>query len=200
MQQMNQTLVKIGKKVKTPKQLKLISSACILASLTFATVGHAATMSRAESREANNQVSTQYQSAKSACGTTRNNTRDICLKEAKGNYKISMAELEYKDEPTPRHLRSVSIAKADSAFNVAKEKCDDSAGNAQAVCRTEARAAHKVALADAKMIKVVNDAKADDDRVKREGDYKIATEKCETLTGESKATCIVSAKALLSKP
>jgi hypothetical protein len=186
--------------VKTPKHLKLILSACALASVTLTSAGNAATMSRAEAREANNQISTQYQSAKTACGSTKNNIRDICLQEAKGNYKISKAELEYKDEPSPRHLRSVAVAKADSVFNVAKEKCDDSTGNTKAVCRTEARAAHKVALADAKMVKVVNDAKTDDDRVKRDGEYKVATEKCEALSGEPKATCISSAKARFSKP
>ncbi len=71
------------------------------------------------------------------------------MQEAKGSYKIAIAELENKEEPSARHLRNVAFAKANSAFKVAKEKCDDTAGNAKSVCKAEARSTHKSALADA---------------------------------------------------
>jgi hypothetical protein len=136
-----------------PKIKSTLKIACVVSLLVgFAAYSpaYSATMSRKDSREASNQISTEYQKAKIACGSTRDNARDICLQEAKGIYKVAQAELEYKDEPSPRHLRNVGVAQADSAFKVAKEKCDDSTGSAKSTCRADAKAVHKAALADVK--------------------------------------------------
>jgi hypothetical protein len=138
--------VKILKKTKTT--FNAASIACAIAGCAAYFPAYSATLSRQDAREASNQISADYQRAKIACGSTRNNARDICLQEAKGIYKIAQAELEYKDEPTPRHLRNVGIAQADSAFKVAKEKCDDSTGAAKTTCRADAKAAHKAALVE----------------------------------------------------
>ena len=144
----------IGTTLKTQQHIKPSLTTGALACLIFGCAAYfpaySETMSRKDSREASNQISAEYQKAKIACGSTRNNARDICLQEAKGIYKIAQAELEYKDEPSPRHLRNVGIAQADSAFKVAKEKCDDSTGAAKSTCRAEAKAAHKAALVEVK--------------------------------------------------
>jgi hypothetical protein len=144
----------IGTILKTQKNTKpaltISALACVIIGCAAYFPVNAETMSRKDAREASNQISTEYQRAMVACGTTRNNARDICLQEAKGIYKIAQAELEYKNEPSPRHLRSVGKAQADSAFKVAKEKCDDSTGAAKTTCRADAKAAHKSAIAEVK--------------------------------------------------
>jgi hypothetical protein len=149
-----QTTLLIGTILKTQKNIKSALSkgtvVCLIVGCAAYFPAYSATMSRKEAREASNEISTEYQRAKIACGSVRNNARDICLQEAKGIYKIAQAELEYKDEPSPRHLRNVGIAQADSAFKVAKEKCDDSTGAAKSTCRSDAKAAHKAALVEVK--------------------------------------------------
>jgi hypothetical protein len=142
------TILKTQQHIKSP--LTTGALACLIFGCAAYFPAYSATMSKKDSRDASNQISAEYQRAKTACGSTRNNARDICLQEAKGIYKIAQAELEYKDEPSPRHLRNVGIAQADSAFQVAKEKCDDSTGAAKSTCRAEAKAAHKAALVEVK--------------------------------------------------
>ena len=84
-------------------------------------------------------------------------------------------------------------------YAVAKELCDDKGGNAKDVCVTEAKAAHTKELADAKLNKKVREARKDAIDDKRDADYKVATEKCESLSGDAKASCISDAKARFNK-
>lgn len=169
--------------------------ACLVAS----SLVHSATMTRTDMKIAKDQLSSDYQKARVSCGTASGNARDICMQEAMGAYKVGKAELTNRDEPSPRHLRAVAVAKADSVYEVAKEKCDDSVSNARTICRTEAKAKHDGALADAKLTKTVTDAITEDVEVKRNSDYKVAAEKCDALTGDTKASCMDSAKARFNK-
>ena len=91
------------------------------------------------------------------------------------------------------------VAKAKAAYEVAKERCDDLAGNAKDVCRQEAKAVEKKALADANMKKEIGDAKKDAASEKVNADYKVAIEKCDALAGDAKASCIATAKAKFGK-
>ena len=77
--------------------------------------------------------------------------------------------------------------------------CDDKAGNVKDVCVTEAKATHKKALADAKLNKKVGEARQDAAEDKRDADYKVATEKCDSLAGEAKSACVSAAKARFNK-
>jgi hypothetical protein len=77
--------------------------------------------------------------------------------------------------------------------------CDDKGGNAKDVCVTEAKAAHTKALADAKLDKKVGEARKDASADKRDADYKVATEKCDSLAGDAKAACVSAAKAKFGK-
>ena len=93
----------------------------------------------------------------------------------------------------------VQEVKAKTAYAVAKEKCDDQAGNAKDVCRKEAKAVEIKALADAKMGKQIAEAKTDAAVDKRDADYKVAAEKCDALSGDPKTTCMNAAKAKFGK-
>jgi predicted house-cleaning noncanonical NTP pyrophosphatase (MazG superfamily) len=89
--------------------------------------------------------------------------------------------------------------KAKSAYAVAKEKCDDKAGNDKAVCVKEAKAVETKALADAKMGKEISEAKKDDAQEKLDADYEVAVQKCDALEGDAKASCLAAAKAKFGK-
>jgi hypothetical protein len=110
--------------------------------------------------------------------------------------EVARAELEYSLTGKSADRNKVLIAKAESTYAVAKEKCDYKAGN---VCVKEVKAAEVRALANAKLGKEVGEAEkgaADD---KRDADYKVGIEKCDALAGDAKATCVTAAKARFGK-
>lgn len=83
----------------------------------------------------------------------------------------------------------VLVAKAESAYAVAKERSDDQAGNAKDVCVMEAKA-----LADAKMGMEIGEAKKDAATDKRDADYKVAVENCDAMAGDAKSSCVAAAR------
>lgn len=91
------------------------------------------------------------------------------------------------------------MAKAESAYAVAKERCDDKSGNDKDLCVKEAKAAETKALADAKLGKVIGEARTDAAGEKREADYKVAVQKCEVMAGDAKSACVADAKMKFGK-
>jgi len=174
------------------------------------------TISKTDYKAAKEDVAARYKSDAAACTAMTGNAKDICIEEAKGRENVARAELEANDSPSARHRYDVRIAKADAAYAVAKEKCDDFSGNAKDVCVKEAKAAHVAAKADAKLAdKTANanatarektadanaaaraktaDARKDATADKRDADYAVAKEKCEALAGDAKASCVKEAK------
>jgi hypothetical protein len=63
----------------------------------------------------------------------------------------------------------------------------------------EAKAAHEKALADVKLHKKVSSAEKDAAQDKRDADYKVAVEKCDSMSGDAKAACVKSAKERYGK-
>lgn len=180
-----------------------------------------APVSQAEYKSTRSDISTRYRTEKAACNTNAGNAKDICIEEAKGHEKVSRAELEASYSPSEKHNYQVRIAKADAAYAVAKEKCDDASGNTRDVCRKEAKAAYVTANANAKLSEKTSDNNADKreaidaartkateknaiakttaDADKRKADYAVAKEKCDALAGDTKANCIKDAKALFGQ-
>ncbi|MEO8755868.1 MAG: hypothetical protein ABI624_24660, partial [Casimicrobiaceae bacterium] len=102
------------------------------------------------------------------------------------------------------------VARADATYDVAKEKCDDLAGNPKDVCVKEAKAAHVKSTADAKVDRVAADthntandktaaAMRDASNDKRDADYKVAIEKCDAMAGTAKDGCVRDAKMRFGK-
>ena len=152
----------------------------------------------------------QYKTDKAACDGMSGNAKDICSEDAKGKEKVAKAEAEAAFQNTPKAREEARVARADATFSVAKEKCDDVTGNAKDVCVKEAQAAHVKAKADAKVDRVASDtqkvasektadARKDAAEDKRDADYKVAIEKCDSLAGDAKDTCIKDAKARFGK-
>ena len=120
------------------------------------------------------------------------------------------AEAEAAYENTPKARENPRLARADATYEVAKEKCDDLAGNAKDVCVKEAKATYVKAKADAKVDRVASDARQESAQKtasakreatedKRDAEYKVAVEKCDSLAGTAKDACVRDAKARFGK-
>jgi hypothetical protein len=184
-------------------KLKLIMLT-LAVSCTFA--GNAMALSKDEYKVQKERIEMEYKASHDKCASLSANAKDICQAEAKGTEKVAKAELEAQYKPNPSHDKKIRDAKADAAYDVAKEKCDDLAGNAKNVCVKEAQAARTTAKADAKVSKVSADANKDkaadmagvqkDAAVdKRDAGYEVAKARCDSLAGGAKDGCLNDAKA-----
>ena len=174
--------------------------ATVLATSLFAlTAGHAAMTTEADYDAGKARISAEYKTDKAACSSQSGNAKDICIEEAKAKEKVALAELEYGYTGKPADRTKVLVAKAESAYAVAKERCDDKSGNAKDVCVKEAKAVEAKALADAKMGKEIGEAKKDAAAEKIDADYKVAIEKCDSLAGDAKSNCVAMAKTRFGK-
>ena len=176
----------------------------------------AAVTSKAEYKAAKVEIADKYKSDKVACKGLAGNTRDICMVEAAGNEKVARAELEANYGPSAKNQYNLRIARADASYAVAKEKCDDFAGNAKDVCGKEAKSAYIAAKADARLAEKTTaanatarekstdanttarqkniDAGRDAVAEKRNAAYAVAKEKCAAFAGDAKANCVREAK------
>ena len=166
-------------------------------------------------------IAAEYKSAKAGCASLSGNPNDICVAEANGKEKIARAELAASYKPTPKTRYEARLAKAEADYAVAKERCDDKAGNAKDVCVKEAQAAQTAAKADAKAQMKTSDASAkaneksadarnDADNQtadahkaaapeKVDAQYGVAKEKCDMYAGGAKDRCLDQAKANFGK-
>ncbi len=159
----------------------------------------AATMTKDAYKSGKDGISSQYKTNKAACDAMSANAKDICVEEAKAKEKVARAELEFGYTGKAADAAKINEVKAKTAYAVAKEKCDDQAGNAKDVCVKEAKAVEVKALADGKMAKQVGEARQDANVDKRDADYKVAAEKCDALAGDTKTSCMNTAKAKYGK-
>ena len=166
--------------------------------------------SKANYDQAVKDADAQYKAAKQACASLSGNAKDICIAEAKGKNSVAKAEAEAAYKHTAKARENARVAQAQANYDVAKEKCDDLAGNPKDVCVKEAKAALVKGKADAKVDRVASDtnreaattqqvARKDANADKREAEYKVAIEKCDALAGAAKDACVNSAKARYGK-
>jgi hypothetical protein len=177
----------------------LLKPSLVIAALLAFPLAQAATMAKADYTAAKTRIGATYKADKAACASFTANARDICIEQAKGKEKVARAELEYAYSDTVRNENKVQVAKAESIYAVAKEKCDDLSGNAKDVCVKEAKAVEAQALADAKVGKKVNAAITDAAKDVTDAKYKVAAEKCESMSGDAKTACLATAKANAGK-
>ena len=174
-------------------------STAIAAAAMFALPVHAANMSRTDYSAGKSRIGDAYKADKKACDIQTANAKDICIQEAKAKEKVAKAELEFSYTGTAKDQTKVAVAKAESTYAIAKEKCDDQSGNAKDVCVKAAKAIEVRGLADAKMGTKVSEARSDANQSKVDADYKLAAEKCESLAGDAKSACTAAAKSRFGK-
>ncbi len=180
-------------------QLPSLKSSLIVAAVLLLPLSQAATLSKVDYKAGKSLISTAYKADKAACHRLTANAKDICQEEAKAKEKMALAEIEYSYTGKPADGRKVQVVRADTAYDVAKERCDDQKGNARDVCVKEAKAVKVKALADLTLEKKIGLAGQESMDAKRDADYKVAAEKCDATTGDAKTNCIAMAKAKYGK-
>lgn len=128
-----------------------LKTALIVAALLALPVAQAATMTKEDYKAGKDRISADYKADKAACAPMADNAKDVCVEEAKAKEKVARAELEYSYTGKPSDQTKVMVVKAKTAYDVAKEKCDDFKGNDKDVCVKDAKTAEAKALADIKM-------------------------------------------------
>ncbi|MHB8474472.1 MAG: hypothetical protein ACYDC8_16800 [Gammaproteobacteria bacterium] len=204
--------------------MRLFTTTAVAAAigLTFS-VGAMAqqTMSKKDFKSGMDSIATVYKSDKTSCESLSGNANDICMAEAKGKEKVAKADLEARNKNTNRARYEALVTKAEADYSVAKQKCDDRAGNVKDVCLKEAKAAEVAAKADAKANMKTSDANnkankesteankeaedtstaASHDAAMDKGDaeFAVAKEKCDALAGSAKDSCMNEAKMRYGK-
>lgn len=168
------------------------------------------TMAKADYKAETARINAAQEADLVRCKQLSGNANDVCTLEVKGTQQVAMADLKARNEGTKTAAYDARVVRAKTAYDVAKEKCDDLAGNDKDVCVKAAKSAEVAALADAKANKkivaanvkaneTIVDAKTDASKEKVEAKYKLATEKCDSLAGDSKEACIKEAKKTYGK-
>jgi len=171
----------------------------VFSAVLMLSTAQAAMIPKADYKAGKDRISAEYKTDKAACGSLAGNTKDVCVEEAKAKEKVALADLEYSYTGKPEDRNKALVAKAEANYAVAKEKCDDKAGNDKDVCVKEAKAVEVKALADAKLGKDIGDARKDAADDRRDADYRVALEKCDAFAGDAKSNCVGSAKSRYGK-
>lgn len=178
-------------------------SAAIALAVSASALGD--TPSDAQYKTAQESISARHDSDQAACKSMAGNANDVCMAEADGRKSVATAKLEATRGNSQQHRQDLRIAEANAAFAIANEKCDDLAGNAQDVCRKEAKSAAVAAKSDAERVKTTaaanttaSDASSEAGKKaaseKRDAAYAVAKEKCGSLADDAKSVCIKEAK------
>ena len=97
--------------------------------LTFGASAFAAdTMTKAELKDAKTKIEADYKAALVPCDSLAGNPKKICTVEAKGNKKTALANLDASNEPSIKHQQKASDAKAEAAYDLAHQKCQEQSG------------------------------------------------------------------------
>lgn len=175
-------------------KLRYCSTAITIGALFVASAAFSTTTS-VEYATAQAQVKSELKADLKLCGNLKENAKDVCKAQAKGRADVARALAEYNYTGKPSDANALAVAQAAATFAVATEFCDDKAGDAKSLCRTEAKAAYDKAVADAKMSDKVSAAVKTATQDKREADYSVAKAKCDSLAGDPQTACMNDAKA-----
>jgi len=187
-----------------------INSIALAISLALSAGAMAQSLSKTDYKAGKDKIAAEYTMAKAGCATLSGNPNDICMAGAKGNEKVALADLAAAYKPGIETHYEARVAKANADYGVAKERCDDLAGNTKDVCVKEAKSAETAAKADAKARMKTSDAQAtaneksadarnDATADKLDAEYKVANEKCDTYAGNAKDACVNEAKTRFGK-
>jgi hypothetical protein len=188
----------------------------LAAGLALSPLARAETMTKGQYQDTEKSIEADARAGMSRCDALAANAKDICVAEVKGKEAVAKAELEAKYEPTAKTRNSVHVAKAEAAYRVSMERCDDRAGNDKDVCVKAAEAAKVHALSDAKSqatatkanmaaqetsananakaSAIGNEARQEAAGQKADAEYALAKEKCNSLAGNTRDNCVNDAK------
>lgn len=140
------------------------------------------------------------------CDRLTGNAKDVCVEEAKSLERVAEAEFAAMENSTEENRYDLLMARADAERSVARQRCQDLAGNARDVCLKEADRAHADAGAEAKLTLETSDAnetareatveaREEAAETMQDAEFGLAREKCDAFAGDLKDDCIEQAKA-----
>jgi hypothetical protein len=173
----------------------LVRAACVVSTSAFCLAASAANITPAAYDSARKDLQATYKAEREACNQMSGNAKDVCEDTVEGKEKVAMAHLQYLRSGDAKDRMKVTEARYEARYEVAKEMCDDQAGNAKDVCVAQAKASHEKAKAEAKASKQVAEARNDAADAKDKADYKVASERCDAMSGNAKDSCMASARA-----
>ena len=127
------------------------TAAIAMAVLAFAcgpAVG--AGMSKQDYQAAKKRIAAEYLAERQKCGGRHGNALDLCVARAHAVRDVAKAELEAAYKPGSRNYYDAAMARAKSAYTIAKEECDGKHGAEKKACEKEAKDAWERAKAEAK--------------------------------------------------
>ena len=188
------------------RHLMLLAAASLMATGALA-------MDRAEYNTARQRIGADTKVRLEKCRPLSGNARDVCAKEARGVERIARADLDALYRPSEQAHFKARVARADAAYEVAREKCDDLAHQPRKVCQKDAKGVHVRAVEDAKVAQVqarpgdtpaaknaaVAEALKHATAVRRKADFDAARERCGTLAADLQAKCVDDARRVYSQ-
>lgn len=203
--------------------MKRLNARLVATAIAFASssAAFAAGLSYADEKAASQRIDTDAKAARAACASLAGNANSVCMVRAKGDESVAKAELDMRSRPGSKSRYDARVIKARADYTVARERCNDVAGNVQDVCIKEAKAAEVSANADALAERKIADADqtsreaASDARTranasnadarnvaaeeKRDAAFSVAIEKCDVYAGGAKERCVQQAKTRFGK-
>ena len=173
----------------------VLSPTLAAAALLACGIAQAAKMTDEAHASAKSEIESRYEADRNACKAMKDNAKDVCVEEAKGNRDVALARLQYQYSGSQRDEKALYEAQYKARYAVAKEKCDNLGGNDHDVCLSQAKSERDKAAAEVKLAKTTADAIGDASSEHAEADYKVAREKCDSLAGDAKDSCIAQAKS-----
>ena len=180
--------------------------------LVLAAVGFAANtgmaMDRAGFNVAQVQINADYKAQNKHCKTLTSHDRDVCMKEMGERKKIALADLKARFAPSDKAAYQAGVVRADAAFAVSQEKCNERPNHSRKVCKKDAKALHVRALEDARIAlieaRMADTPAARDTAVaaarktavveRRAMDYDAASERCKAVADDAQAQCLEDAR------
>ncbi len=165
--------------------------------LSFSIGAMAQSMTRDQYKSGIKVIAADYKIAKGTCASLAGNAKDICKTGASGNEKVAKAELKAKFQPSEKASYKARVARADADYSLARQKCDDQAGNLKDVCVKEAKAAAVTARANANAHLKIVDAQtsADEKSVKAQGAADQTSAEAQTKANAKSADALKDATA-----
>jgi hypothetical protein len=150
-------------------------------------------------KSAKAQIKAQYKVDREACNARVDNAKDVCVETAKWREKVALAHLEYQRTGETEDRVKWAEARAESRYEIAKEKCDDKSGNDKDVCNAEAKAAYEKRQAAIKANRDIEEAVDEAEEKTLAADFKVAKERCDARKGDAKDACVAMARARYGK-
>ena len=123
----------------------IVGIAAAVAAFTCA----AAPMTKDEYDAGKARIAAEYRADRQKCGERHGNAADLCIARSRGEQRVARAELDAAFKPSPNANLAAANARAQAAYAIAMQECDDRKREARSGCVKDAKAARERAKAEA---------------------------------------------------